>query len=69
MSSTFWNRRRSRLIAVLATAVASVAIAAGAHALPSSHGAQTARSSWSSAPDEATASLDFTVQTYRSSWS
>jgi hypothetical protein len=68
MSLPFLNRRRRRLIAVLATAVASLAVAAGSHALPSTHGAQTARSSWSSAP-EATASLDFLVQTNRSSWS
>jgi hypothetical protein len=68
MSSTFVNRRRSRLIAVVATAAASLAVAAATHAQPSSHGAQTARSSWSSAP-EVTASVEFLVQPNRSSWS
>jgi hypothetical protein len=67
MLSKFVNRRRSRLTAVLATAGASLALVAGAHALPSDHGAQTARSSWSVAASE-TASTGW-VHTDRSSWS
>jgi hypothetical protein len=54
---------------MLATAVASLAVVAGAHALPSAHGAQTARSSWSTAPQDATASLGFRAHPDRSSWS
>jgi hypothetical protein len=63
----FVNRRRGRLTAVLATAAASLALVAGAHARPSDDGAQTARSSWS-AEAPLIASSDW-VQTNRSSWS
>jgi hypothetical protein len=68
MSSTFVNRRRRRLTAALVAAVASLAVAAGTYTLPSTHGAQTARSSWSAAPQDATASIGH-VHPNRSSWS
>jgi hypothetical protein len=72
--STFFNRRRSRLAMVLATAVAALTIGAA----PSAHGTQTARSSWSTMPALQMASVtplhpvaggEPTAVTLRSSWS